>query len=294
MRPDVRTPTLPERLARLLPPRLLLGLGARLGWWAAHLPLRDVRRAREHLATAFPGVAAGWTAACARRAFAAAGAMAGFTLAALGRDGVWARRHLMVDQPDRLRALARHLRRGRGAVAFTGHLGNWELLARAVGAALPLTVVGRRLRTPAADALIRTLRTATGARQVDQDADARVLIGELRRGRLVGILNDQDIPRLAGGFVPWFGVPAWTPLAPGALAVQAGAWCTAACYRRHGRWRLHLGPLHALARDGRRGDAALAVVVAATAEWQALVERLPGQWAWWHKRWRTRPPGPAP
>ena len=275
-------------LSRLIPAGLWQEALRGAAWWIAALPLRDVRRCREQLALAFPGRGAAWRRAQAGRVFAHFGRMAGMTLAAFGRDGAWAARRIAVTQPERVAAVAAELRAGRGLIVFTGHLGNWELLGRGIGHCLPLSVVGRRLRSPRADALVRALRTATGAEQIDQDEDPRRILGALRRGRLVAILNDQDIPRLAGGFVPFFGRPAWTPLAPGALCGSAAGWFTVACVAVGGRWHLRIGPLHRAPR--RRGEAAaLDVVAEATAEWESLIRAHPAQWAWWHRRWRTTP-----
>jgi KDO2-lipid IV(A) lauroyltransferase len=276
--------------SRALPPEVWERVCGMLGLAMGQLPLRDVRRAREHLARAYPDRGPAWAAAAAARAFAHAGRMAGAVIAAFGRDARHGRRRLVVDYPDRLRAAVRRLRAGQGCLVFTGHLGNWELMGRAMGAAMPLTVIGRRLRSPRLDGLVRILRTATGTRQLDQDTDPRRILAELRSGRLVATLADQDIPRLAGCFVPWFGIPAWTPVTPGVLAQSAGAWTVAACYRAGGRWRFHVGPLHPVPRAADRQAAAEAITAAATAEFEALVRRHPAQWAWWHKRWRTRPP----
>ncbi|MFM2090324.1 MAG: hypothetical protein RLZZ127_813 [Planctomycetota bacterium] len=282
-------PRLLAALSRCLPPACWERIGALAGMAAGLLPLRDPRRAREHLGRAYPGAAPAWLDATAARCFANAGRMAGMVLATYGRGTRFTRRSVVVDEPEHLRALARHLRSGKGCLIFTGHLGNWELVGRGVGAVLPLTVVGRTLRSPAMDALVRHLRTATGARQADQADDPRRLIADLRAGRLVATLFDQDIPRLAGCFVPWFDIPAWTPVVPGMLAQTAGTWLVGGCYRAGGRWHLHLGPLHAAPRAADRQAAAQAITAAATAEFEAMVRRHPAQWAWWHKRWRTRP-----
>lgn len=278
-------------LSRALPPELWERIGACLGMAAGLLPLRDSLRARDHLLRAYPERGAAWARATAARCFANAGRMGGAVIASYGRDTRFTRRSVVVDQPEHLRALVRHLRSGRGCLAFTGHLGNWELLGRAMGAVVPLTAIGRRLRSPAMDAVVRHLRTATGALQADQDDDPRRLIADLRAGRLVATLFDQDIPRLAGCFAPWYGIPAWTPVVPGMLAQTAGTWLVGGCYRAGGRWRIHVGELHACPRapGAERQAAASAVIAQATAEFEALVRAHPDQWAWWHKRWRTRP-----
>lgn len=283
------------RLLRSVPPEFAWAVGERLGWLVGRLPLRDVRRAREHLAQAFPEQDAAWAARTARRCFRHFGGAMCWSLAAWTRDPVALRRGIAVEGPEHVRALVRACRRGEGTVVYAGHFGNWELLARVFGGLAPVAVIGRRLRDPAIDALVQGMRAGGGATVVYQDDDIRDLLRLLRSGRAIATLADQDVPQLAGTFVPWFGRLAYTPVAPAALALLGRAAVQSVhLYRRRGRWVLHAGPRRKVVRSGDREADQLAITAWATAYEEALVRREPAQWVWWHKRWRTRPPAESP
>ena len=278
------------RTTRVMPPRLAWWLGARLGWLFGSLPLRDARRCREHLGRAFPDRDAAWIERTARRCFRHFGRMALWSLSTLGRDPRSLCRGIAVEGADNLRELARACRRGQGTVGFVGHFGNWELLARLSNLLAPTTMIGRRLRHPLADRLVQGLRASSGGRIVYQDQDVRVPLRELRSGRFVATLVDQDIPRLAGVFVPWFGIDAYTPSAPAALALLGGGAAQCAfLYERGGRWVLHVGPRRIFPRTRDREADARAITAWVIRYEEALVRRAPEQWVWWHLRWRTRP-----
>ena len=278
------------RVARVVPPPLAWWMGERLGWLVGALPLRDVRRCSEHLARAFPHADTQWVRRTTQGCFRHFGATALWTLVNWTRDATQLRRGIMVEGAEHLRDLVRAGRRGEGTVVFTGHLGNWELLARTFGGLTPSAVIGKRLRDPALDAVVQEQRSSGGALVVYQDADVRELMRILRSGRLIATLADQDIPQLAGCFVPWFGDLAWTPVAPAALALAARTPVQPFfLFRRAGRWVLHAGPRVCFVRGTDRTADQLAITAWVTSYEEALVRQLPEQWVWWHKRWRTRP-----
>lgn len=277
-------------LVRCIPPRVAWTVGGQLGDLLGSLPLRDTARCREHLRKAFPDADPAWIARTTRRAFRHFARMVLWTAATLHWDVRRLRRHIAVEGTANISAAIRGFARGEGTVVFTGHYGNWELLSR-VGATLgPLSVVGRRLRSPMADALVQGARTASGARLLYQDAPFADFARELRSGRMLAVLVDQDIERLAGCFVPWFGDLAYTPSGPAAIAqLTRSAVMPAFLYWKAGRWVFHAGPRRRFARTRDSEADARTITAWVTAYEEALVRRAPEQWVWWHKRWRTRP-----
>jgi KDO2-lipid IV(A) lauroyltransferase len=284
------------RLARICPPRFALWLGGLLGDLVGRLPLRDVRLARLHLARAFPGESAAWHQRTAQRCFRHFGRMALWTLVTNACDPRTLRRGLAVEGADNLRRIVTASRQGEGTMGMAGHLGNWELLARVIATVAPVTVIGRRLRWPWADRLVWELRSRGGARLVYQDDDVRLSIRELRTGRYVGTLPDQDIPRLTGDWVPWFGHDAYTPTGPAVLAQLGGGWIAPGhclLVARGGyrwNWVMHIGPRVRFARGADREAGARAIMAWTMAYQERLVRRAPEQWVWWHRRWRTQRP----
>lgn len=277
-------------ILRCIPPSLAWRLGGGVGAVIGSLPLRDVQRTREHLAKAFPERDRAWAVSTARRTFVHFTRMALWTAVTLHWDIRKLRRHIAVEGQENFRILLAACKRGEGTVGFTGHFGNWELLSRIGATIMPLSLVGRRLRSPLADALVQGARTSSGGRLLYQDAPFADFVRDLREGRLLAVLVDQDIPRLAGCFVPWFGDLAYTPSAPAALArlTRSGV-MPVFLYWKGGRWVLHAGPHRHFPRTRDSDGDVRAIVAWITAYQEAIVRRAPEQWAWWHKRWRTRP-----
>lgn len=283
------------RAARVIPAGLAWQIGGVIGEAIAFLPLRDAMRCRIHLAMAYPDRDAAWVRRTACACFRHAGSMALWTLCTLHRPPATQRRGVMVEGADNLRALVRAGRRGESTLIISGHVGAWELLARLTASLVDLTVVGRRLRSPAMDAVVRGMRLAGGVQQIDQEQGVRPCLRVLRDGRVLGTLPDQDVPRLPGVAVPWFGRLAHTPRGPAQLALLARCPVQPAfCYRRAGRWVMHWGPRLRLPASGDRDADVRTLTAWMMAYQEALVRRVPEQWVWWHRRWRTQTPAGEP
>jgi len=280
---------------RMIPPGFAFWAGGVLGWWFGHLPMRDQRRARANLRRAFPERDEAWIERTTRHCFRHFGRMALWSMATVTLPPRRLLRTMVIEGREHFMDLMRASHRGQGTVLFTGHYGNWELMARAGAQYLPLSVIGKRLRNAQLDALVVRIRASGGARVLYQDEDVRTLVRELRRGRVLCTLADQDIPRMTGIHVPWFGVPAHTPVAPAALVMLGSGQVQAAfCFAYGGRWVMHLSPRRHIPRGSDRQASIRAITTWITAYEEALVRRHPEQWVWWHMRWRTQPPAAAP
>jgi KDO2-lipid IV(A) lauroyltransferase len=197
---------------------------------------------------------------------------------------------LRLVEVEGLEHLERAATPGRGVLLLTAHLGNWELLAAAhVLTGRPLSEVVRPLDQPVLDRLVARLRRRTGVEVIPKQRGLRGILDALRRGRMVGILLDQNASRAEGVFVPFFGTPASTSRGMALAALRSGAPVLPVFIRRgpDGRHRVQIQPevLRPVNRDPTAFTAAL------TAAIEAEVRRVPEQWLWAHRRWRTRPPG---
>jgi KDO2-lipid IV(A) lauroyltransferase len=102
-------------------------------------------------------------------------------------------------------------------------------------------------------------------------------------------LPDMDFGRKESAFVPFFGVPAATLLAPGRLArmLKMTVQPVVAEMREHGGWRVRfLAPWTDWPGTDPVADAARM-----NAWIEAEVRRNPAQYLWVHKRFKTRPAG---
>ena len=268
-----------------LPRRLALALGAGAGRLAWFIAARHRRAALEHLAIAFPDRDRAWRARIARSSFANLGRSALELLSArqdLARAVEW--------DSGALETLTAAHAEGRGVVAFSCHLGNWELLARRVAAAgLPLATVAREAQDPRLTALLERSRGSTGIVSLwrNQPGAARAFIRHLREGFIVAALIDQDTD-VAGHFVQFFGREAFTPRAPADLAVRLRTAAVFARIRRvaPGVHRIRISRLAVPATGNAEADSR-ALTAAATAAIEEEVREFPEQWVWMHARWRT-------
>jgi KDO2-lipid IV(A) lauroyltransferase len=178
--------------------------------------------------------------------------------------------------------------RGRGILVLTAHYGNWELLAAAHGlTGLPLSFVVRPLDNPVLDELVERFRRRTGAEMITKRRALREVLEALRRGRMVGILLDQNATRAEGVFVPFFGAPACTSKALAVIALRTGAPVVPVFLRREtdGRHCMDVGAPLIPPLDG---DVSVYTAIFNQAI-EAAIRRAPEQWFWMHARWRTRP-----
>ena len=267
-----------------------LWLGRRLGD-AAYLLLRRRRQlALDNLARAYPALPLPARERLARHA----SQHLGMTLVELAR--VLARPLDTTLERIRLQG-TEHLvaamnAHGR-ALLLTAHLGNWELLAAAHRLTnFPLSIVVRPLDAPWLDALAERLRRRTGVELIDKRGALRPVLDALRRGRMIGILMDQNAARHEGVFVDFFGRPASTSRSIALLAVRTRTPVVPVFARRDpdGHHTVVVQP----ALEPPASNGSETAVVELTARCTAVIERAiretPEQWLWSHDRWRTRPP----
>ena len=177
---------------------------------------------------------------------------------------------------------------GRGIIALTAHVGNWELLAAShVLASWPLSVMMRPLDSPILDRLIERFRLKSGVELIAKRHGLREALEALRRGRMVGILLDQNASRREGVFAPFFGVPASTSRGVALISLRSGAPVVPVFIRRlaDGRHRVEVDPPLPMPADGD----AVAYTAAFNQAIEAAIRRAPEQWFWLHRRWKTRP-----
>jgi len=185
------------------------------------------------------------------------------------------------------------LQEGRGLIIMTPHMGNWELLAGIFGLqGFRGAVVGRRIYYEPYNRWIVGLRNSVGVQTIYQDEAARQIHKHLKAGEIVGLLPDQDMDRVRGVFVDFFGKPAYTSVAPVKLAMAAGAPILPACMVRMpgNRYKLLLGKLiRPKIENGDRIASIRKYTEAWMKDFEEAIRRYPEQWGWMHDRWKTKP-----
>jgi Kdo2-lipid IVA lauroyltransferase/acyltransferase len=278
----------------MLPLSVAIRLGAAIG--TAGMWIEKLRRTgRRNLALAFPELSAREREKLLRGCFQNLGRLLGvfshFRDASTGtlREKIHC---------DGLEHIERALREKRGIIAFTGHVGGWELSSYAPSLyGHPFSFLVRRIDNPKIEALVEEFRTSRGNRTIDKKLAAREMVRILRNGEMMGILVDLNALDREAIFVDFFGVKAATTFVVAKLAVRTGAaiipifspWNEA-----QQKFMVEVGAPLKFERTGNEEEDTRQATQLLTKVVEDWVRRYPAQWLWVHRRWKTRPPGEPP
>lgn len=276
---------------RVLPIAWAGRIGEAFGSIAFAVASGERRKAARSLERAFPELTAADRDALARRCFRHLGRSA-FELGCVRQMDADIANWVRWPEADRW-VLTTALGRGKGVVFVTGHVGNWELLARRVALdGFPSQSIAKETTDPRLTALVEQFRAEGRVRSIwrGQPSAAKQMLRALKAGEILGLVIDQDT-KVQSLFVPFFGELAATPRAAADLVLRTGAAAVVGFCQRQpdGRYGLSMKELPAPDSGDREADA-LALTAAMSAEIEAAIRRAPEQWVWMHQRWKTRPP----
>jgi KDO2-lipid IV(A) lauroyltransferase len=182
-----------------------------------------------------------------------------------------------------------------GILILTGHFGNWELLAHAMGLyGAPIHLVHRPFRNPLFDDFVNTERSRAGTVLVSKRRAALELARALKNRGIVVVPFDQNATGRWGVFADFFGVPASTHPGLARLHELSGAPVHPVfLVRQQGspRHRIVIGEAVETVRSGDSDRDTVENTRRFNRVFEDMVRRHPDHWIWMHKRWRTRPPG---
>jgi KDO2-lipid IV(A) lauroyltransferase len=183
-------------------------------------------------------------------------------------------------------------RAGKGVIGFTGHIGNFELMAAYFSLrGYKLSVIGREVYDPRLDRLLVENRESVGLENIPTSAGVKPILKVLRAGKFLGVLADQDSSRVRGVFVNFFGRTARTPVGPALLAYKTGSpIIPMAIVRKDGnRYKIIIKPQVQLAFSEDREKDILDVTQRCTDVLESIIREYPDQWLWMHDRWKSKP-----
>lgn len=272
-----------------LPRGLALRLGAAMGR-VARSPL-GLRRAvaDDNLARAFPELSQEARDAICRKMFEHFGRM---TVESLRVAATGAREVLpLVRAGNVIEVVQDLLRRGRGLLVLTGHLGNWEVAAAYMASqGMPVTAVWKPQSNPWIARYLDGLRRRLSVEAIPMPEARFAVRTALAAGRVVALVADQA-PRRSDTWVPFFGQPTRTFEGPGHFAAQTGCPVLLGGMIEDGE-----GGYRAFAEvldEAPHGDTDEVVRRIATqyrARLEAAVRTAPEQYLWTHRLWKTPPP----
>ncbi len=267
------------------PDRAVSLLGAGIGhiFWAIDAGHR--RLAVRQLQAAFPSRSPVACRRIARQTFAHFGRSLTLLLKFSTLSPEQIRARVSFEGEERVREA---LATGRGVLLVTGHFGLWEVFGLAHPLILPpMFVLARKLDNPQLQTLLERTRTRTGNQVIYRRGAVRRVLRALNAGDCVTILIDQHIQPADAVSVQFFGRPAATTSAVGALALRTGAAVIPlfAIPAADGTCRIvYEHPIELPRADAP--DPVVELTQRCTDVLEMYVRRQPELWLWMHRRWR--------
>jgi KDO2-lipid IV(A) lauroyltransferase len=172
---------------------------------------------------------------------------------------------------------------GKGVLAVTCHLGNWERFGHiAVASGYPLSVVARDANQSGVQERLQQLREFNGMKVIARGRAMREILQSLKNKEVVALLPDQNSGEC---YVPFFGKPAGTVMGPAILHLRTGApLLPAYCLRTGtGSYRMTVKP--PIDTSDCDGDPA-AITAKVNLAIENAVREAPEQYLWMHDRWK--------
>ncbi len=185
--------------------------------------------------------------------------------------------------------------RGKGVIAVTGHIGNFELLAAQItNLGYKVAVIGRELYDKRLNRLLVENRESMGMINIDTKDSPKKILQLLREGCMLGVLIDTDSMRVRSMFVPALGKLSWTPIGQSIIGLRSGAgFVPFACVRNKERYKIIIGPEVTIERTDDFDKDVYNMTKKCTEQWEKFVLEYTDQWIWMHDRWNTQPKEPT-
>lgn len=274
-----------------LPRDLALKLAGMIGEMAAILDVKERRLAEENLRRVY---GANWGGLKIRLVARDCFVKMALNTADVIQSRNWTEEDLRkLVEVEGMEHFDRALSRGKGLVAVTGHIGNFELMAAwfATVKKISVSVIGRRLYDDRLDALVVENRERFGMENIPSDASAKKVLSTLKSGKVLGVLIDLDSSRIAGEFVPFFGIPARTPSGPIAIGRQSRSPAVPLAMFRtpDDRYLVKILPIIEIPRTTDREADVIETLKRCNRALEELINYDPTQWPWIHDRWKSKP-----
>lgn len=270
-----------------LPYRRVLAAGRVLGGLFLRVSARRRRVADTNLRLCYPALPPAGRARLLRDHFQALG------IGLLETAMAWwlpdARLRRLIAEMEGLPHLQEALAAGRGVILLSSHFTTTEMGVRLLNLLAPINPMYRKHENPAVDDIMHRSFGTYFETVIPRD-DVRGMLRCLRSGRAVWYAPDQNYGRRGHIFAPFFGIPAATNPATGRFAQMGNAVVIPyfACRLPDARgYRLTLLP----PLDGFPSGDEVADTARISAVVEAGVRRIPEQYLWVHRRFKTRPPG---
>ncbi|MBD3809944.1 MAG: lipid A biosynthesis acyltransferase [Sulfuricurvum sp.] len=181
--------------------------------------------------------------------------------------------------------------KGCSVVLMTAHYGNWELLSLAIAAKYgPLSVVGRPLDSTIMNTILKSNREQYNIEMLDKKGALKGMISAIRKGRLLGLLVDQNTAEKEGILIDFFGkkarhTPSVAILARKLNAIVIPVFISTKDHITH--TITYYPPLPIQHSEDIDADI-FAHVQSQAVITEQVIRAKPDEWFWLHQRWKNQ------
>lgn len=174
-----------------------------------------------------------------------------------------------------------------GALLFSGHIGNWEILPKVAAVYdVPLSFIYRPANNPIVDKVIYETRKKSSITMLPKGIHgAKAIVAALKKGQAVAMLVDQKMND--GISVPFFGRNAMTAPALAKLALKLGSPVIPARVKRLNGpfFEVQVLPPIMITPTANAAEDVHNYMLKINLLLEEWIRETPEQWFWVHKRW---------
>lgn len=174
---------------------------------------------------------------------------------------------------------------GRGILAVSAHVGNWELMVMSLTEKMGRTMhgVAKKQNNPYINDFIIKARQKYGTRIIYKQGVLRKFISILREGGAVGMMLDQHVSPNMGYQMDFLGSPAWVSRTPATIARKTGARLIPLFLRYDVKENAHILTILPEVPSGEDMEETTQVL---NSRVEDFIKHSPSQWLWIHRRWK--------
>ncbi len=183
------------------------------------------------------------------------------------------------------------LKQGKGIIAVSGHLGNWEYTGSSLARlGYPVTYVVAVQSNQLVTDWMDRMRGSVGIEIVSKRNAIRGVLSALKRNRIVAIMCDQDAGN-AGMLVPFFGKLASTPRGAATFHLRTGSPIVFNVAPRDSSGVYHIFAEHLDFPNltGDREQDTETILQKINEKLENEIRKSPEQYMWLHRRWKSSP-----
>ncbi len=179
------------------------------------------------------------------------------------------------------------LKSDRAVIFITAHQSNWEILSIAAAAKFtPISVVGRRIKQPYLNNIIKQSREKFGVDIIDKNGAMRHLVKAIKKKKPIGLLVDQN---LEGIYVDFFSKKTMHTTTAAMLAYKFNA-MVIPCFVSRVDFEKYEATFYEPI-EVEKSDNLEQYILEHTQKQakitEEVIKKAPQEWLWIHRRWKS-------